>query len=129
MIYIYDNSIIYRDLKFENILIGMDDLVKIGDFGFVRVYKGFYLEVYFVICIFKFEEYEDLLIKYIGIMFYVVLEVLKFISRYSKKVDYYSFGVIFVELYYDMGSDRFRIMDKLRSEDFIDLIMVDFKVL
>lgn len=107
-------------------MIGMDDLVKIGDFGFVRVYKTFYLEGYFVI--FEFEKDEDLLSKGVGIKFYVVLEVLKFI-RYSKKVDYYSFGVIFVELYYDMGLDRFRIMDKFRREDFIDLIIVDFKVL
>lgn len=111
MIYIYDNSIIYRDFKFENVLIGMDDLVKIGDFGFVRVYKTFYLEVYFVI--FKYEKDEDLLSICVGIIFYVVLEVLKFI-RYSKKVDYYSFGVIFVELYYDMGLDILRIMNKLR---------------
>lgn len=129
LIYIHDNSIIHRDLKPENILIGMDDLAKIGDFGLARAYKGSYSEVYSATCTSKSEEYEDPLTKYIGTMPYVAPEVLKSTSRYSKKADYYSLGVILAELHHDMGPDRSRIMDKLRSEDFTDLIMVDSKVL
>lgn len=129
LIYIHNNSIIHRDLKPENILIGMDDLLKIGDFGLARAYKGSYSEVYSATCTSKSEEYEDPLTKYIGTMPYVAPEVLKSTSRYSKKADYYSLGVILAELHHDMGPDRSRIMDKLRSEDFTDLIMVDSKVL
>lgn len=35
-IYVYNKGIIYRDFKFDNILIGEDNRLRISDFGFVR---------------------------------------------------------------------------------------------
>lgn len=109
LIYVYNIGIIYRDIKSENIFIGMDNRGKIVDFGFVRIYKILYLEGYII---FRFDN----LILDIGIMFYVVLEIfgLKFV-KYSKKVDYYSIGIILFEIYVEMGvSKRARVMDRFR---------------
>lgn len=126
LIYTHNNSIIHRDLKPENIMIGMDNLAKIGDFGLARAYKTSYSEGYSATS--ESEKDEDPLSKGVGTIPYVAPEVLKS-TRYSKKADYYSLGVILAELHHDMGLDRPRIMDKLRREDFTDLIMVDSKVL
>lgn len=126
LIYIHDNSIIHRDLKPENVLIGMDDLAKIGDFGLARAYKTSYSEVYSATS--KSEKDEDPLSICVGTIPYVAPEVLKS-TRYSKKADYYSLGVILAELHHDMGPDTPRIMNKLRTQDFIDLRTVDPKVL
>lgn len=55
----------------------------------------------------------DVLILNIGILVYVVLEVKRLIV-YGYKVDLYSLGIIFFEMYLDMGLDRFRIIDRFR---------------
>lgn len=34
--YLHDNSIVYRDLKPENVLLAMDGTAKLGDFGFAK---------------------------------------------------------------------------------------------
>lgn len=84
----------YRDLKFVNILIGMDGWVKIVDFGFVRKYLMFNVE-------FKFVIFKEKMVFYffgLGIELYCVLEVMK-LGDYDFKVDYYSFGIVIYEIY------------------------------
>lgn len=124
MIYIHNNSIIHRDLKPDNILIGMDDLAKIGDFGLARAYKTSYPDGYSTTS--KSEKDEDLLSRGVGTRPYVAPEVLTSAS-YSKKADYYSLGVILAELHHDMGQDRPRIMNKILSKDHQDF--TDLKVI
>lgn len=43
----YSKGIMYCDLKFLNIFIDKDNWVKIGDFGFVRKYKIFFVDKIF----------------------------------------------------------------------------------
>lgn len=35
--YVYKNNIIYRDVKFDNILIIIDNIIKLIDFGIVKI--------------------------------------------------------------------------------------------
>lgn len=123
LIYIHNNNIIHRDLKPDNILIGMDDLAKIGDFGLARAHKMSYPDGYSTTS--KSEKDEDLLSIGVGTIPYVAPEVLTS-ARYSKKADYYSLGVILAELHHDMGEDRPRIMNKILSKDHQDF--TDLKV-
>lgn len=118
LIYIHTKNIIHRDLKPDNILIGMDDIAKIGDFGLARVYKTSYPDGYS-------EKDEDTLSIGVGTRPYVAPEVLTS-ARYSKKADYYSLGVILAELHHDMGEDRPRIMNKILSKDHQDF--TDLKI-
>lgn len=72
--YMHQNSIVHRDLKFENIL--MDgDVVKIADFGFSRVLN-----------------HEEKMTKSKGTIFYIAPEVLN--GSYTEKCDVWACGVI-----------------------------------
>lgn len=126
LIHVHNTGIIHRDIKPENILIGMDNRAKIADFGLARTYKTSYPEGYFTTT-----SRSDNLTPNIGTMPYVAPEILdsNFV-RYSKKVDYYSMGIILSEIYVEMGvSKRARVMDKLRVQDFTDLNGISDEVL
>lgn len=46
--YLHINSIVYRDLKPENVFIDQFGFVKLGDFGFAKVGSGVSLRVIFI---------------------------------------------------------------------------------
>jgi serine/threonine protein kinase len=78
MKYVHNRNIIHRDLKPENILLDDDLHIRIGDFGFSRVFE------------------EGITMTDAGTLLYTAPEVAD--SHYDKKIDVYSFGLILYEI-------------------------------
>lgn len=115
--HIHLNRVIHRDLKPANILIGIDDQeAKIADFGLARVYKMSHADGNSS----SSKTFEDSLTSNLGTPAYVAPEV-KRLTAYGYKADLYSLGIILSEMYLDMGPDRPRIIDRLRTQNFKDL--------
>lgn len=115
--HIHDKRVIHRDLKPANILIGIDDQeAKIADFGLARVYEMSHADGNSSTS----KTFTDALTSNIGTPAYVAPEV-KRLTAYGYKADLYSLGIILSEMYLDMGPDRPRIIDRLRTQNFEDL--------
>ncbi|KAJ3388357.1 serine/threonine protein kinase [Lobulomyces angularis] len=81
--YIHSKCIIHRDMKLQNILLGLDGEVKIADFGFSK----------------KVEEVNGLTTKSIkGTPIYMAPELVKE-EEYDHLVDIWALGIILFELY------------------------------
>ncbi|XP_072534876.1 testis-specific serine/threonine-protein kinase 6-like [Salminus brasiliensis] len=78
MVYLHEQDIVHRDLKCENVLLTADNQVKITDFGFSRISKGF-------------PELSD---TFCGSPFYAAPEVIMSKAYDPKKSDVWSLGVI-----------------------------------
>lgn len=76
--YMHDKNTIYRDLKPENVLLGLDGHVKLTDFGLSKVLITQESERTYTLC---------------GTPEYLAPEVLKD-EGYGKEVDWWSFGVL-----------------------------------
>ncbi|EQC31664.1 TKL protein kinase [Saprolegnia diclina VS20] len=76
-----DPTVVHRDLKAKNVLIGSDFVAKLGDFGSSRLY----------------DEDDNTMTSEIGTIPWIAPEVLKGV-RYSEKADMYSLGVLLSEL-------------------------------
>ncbi|XP_046884213.1 testis-specific serine/threonine-protein kinase 6 [Hypomesus transpacificus] len=76
--YLHENNIVHRDLKCENVLLTIDNQVKITDFGFGRFSAG----------------YPELSNTYCGSAAYAPPEVLLGVPYDPKKYDVWSLGVI-----------------------------------
>ena len=81
--YLHSKNMLHRDIKSANILLCTNGLVKLGDFGFSKIYKTTVSgEVGHTFC---------------GTPYYVAPEIWRKM-RYSKKAEMYSLGVLLFEL-------------------------------
>jgi len=76
--YCHDQNIIHRDIKLENVMVGYDGQIKVGDFGLAK---------------FSLDWNET----YCGTGEYMAPEFYKK-ERYDKSVDYWSVGILTYEL-------------------------------
>lgn len=82
MLYLHSNSIIHRDLKWQNVLLNQFGLCKITDFGMSKIIDS---------------SASSSLTKNIGTGFYIAPENYKGLE-YDSKVDVYAFGLMIFEL-------------------------------
>lgn len=116
--YIHNKGVMHRDLKPPNILIGMENQAKIGDFGFARKYI-----MHDADGISSTSDKERVCFSNnLGTPLYMAPEI-KNSRVYDKKADLYSLGMILFEMYYKMGSgmERIQTMERLRNQEFNDL--------
>uniref|UniRef100_A0A3Q3DC30 Eukaryotic translation initiation factor 2 alpha kinase 2 n=1 Tax=Hippocampus comes TaxID=109280 RepID=A0A3Q3DC30_HIPCM len=99
---IHDKMLIHRDLKPANILFGLDQKVKIGDFGLVTV-----------------NTYSEDRSLYSGTPFYMAPEQ-KDKTDYDRKVDIFALGLIYFELLWCMFTrcERNKLCADVRSQKF-----------
>ena len=102
--YLYNNNILHRDIKPQNILIN-NNIIKICDFGFAKNIKD-----------------NDLLSTFCGSPLYMAPEILKY-REYTDKSDIWSLGVIIYEIIFKrhpyMSSNHIDLIKKIKDEDLI----------
>lgn len=81
--HVHSRHMIHRDIKSANILLCSNGLVKLGDFGFSKLYAA--------------SVSEDVGRTFCGTPYYVAPEIWRR-SAYSKKADMFSLGVLLYEL-------------------------------
>ena len=102
--YLYNNTILHRDIKPQNILIN-NHTIKICDFGFAKNIKD-----------------NDLLNTFCGSPLYMAPEILKY-REYTDKSDIWSLGVIIYEILFKkhpyMSTNQIELIKKIKEETII----------
>ena len=125
--YIHQCNLVHRDLKLENILINRKGILKISDFGLATIINKYSHEQKqrlnktsrnIVNRLSKFKESE--LSFEIGTPLYFAPELQS--SKYDKKVDVYSLGIILFELVskFDTQHERYKKITSLRKKNKVE---------
>lgn len=103
--YLFNNNIVHRDLKPQNILINDNEIIKISDFGFAKIYK----------------EGSSMGQTICGSPLYMAPEILTY-KKYTDLADLWSVGVIMYELMYKetpvKGENLYKLVSNLKNYKF-----------
>lgn len=108
--YLHSLNIIHRDIKPNNIYL-LNNKIKIGDFGLSTVKKN--------------ENYQ--MSDNIGTNLYLAPEILK--GQYDQKIDIYSCGIIFIELFLNtktMSEKYIIIKNIIKNKKFNEMVFEKF---
>ena len=94
--YLHSTNIVHRDIKPSNIFMSKNKIIKIGDFGVAALIKEQK----------EMERLKAMAGSFIGTKEYIAPEV--YLKNYNEKIDIFSMGCVFYELYY---------LKKYRKED------------
>lgn len=100
--YLHANRIIHRDIKGANVLINENGVVKLADFGLARVIHPGHKLSYTIRVVTLWFRAPEILLGY---------------KNYSSKVDVWSVGCLFYELFY--GKTMFQGDNEKRQLDLI----------
>lgn len=105
--YIHQHNVIHCDLKLENIFIGKDSQIKIGDFGLAHIYEK------------KKRTIED--VK--GTIGYIAPEIYSF-QKYTHQSDLYSLGMVFLHLFTSNQTvmEKMEHLQKLKNDESYELV-------
>lgn len=101
--YFHKNNIVYRDLKLDNILLGLDGHIKIADYGLCKEDMG----------------YGATTNTFCGTPEFMAPEILRE-QKYGRAVDWWAFGVLIYEML--LGQSPFRGDDE---DEIFDAILED----
>uniref|UniRef100_A0A1I7YLX8 non-specific serine/threonine protein kinase n=1 Tax=Steinernema glaseri TaxID=37863 RepID=A0A1I7YLX8_9BILA len=122
--YIHHQGMVHRDIKPMNILLGVNDQVKIGDFGLATrgdIKKLRNIQSDFIV---STSTDVDTMTRDVGTLFYMAPELDSSTRtgdsnepRVSAKVDVYSTGIVLFEMFYTAlsGMERVHVLKHLRS--------------
>ena len=104
--YFHQNKVIYRDLKLDNILLGVDGHIKLADYGLC---KGL-------------ESFDGRTNTFCGTPEFMAPEILRE-QMYGRAVDWWAFGILIYEMLLAeapfQGGDEEEIFDAILNEDLL----------
>lgn len=122
--HIHYKNVIHRDLKPENILIDSSGHVKISDFGLATTAALVLQQQPEAYWANSNSQTRSSQTDCVGTSVYIAPELINQASKsvYSKKVDIYSFGIIFFEICSDRfgtQSERYEVIKKVRDQEIV----------
>ncbi|KAL0668459.1 hypothetical protein Bca4012_031163 [Brassica carinata] len=110
--YIHEKKIIHRDLTPRNIFFDSDSDVKIGDFGLAK-----FLDKDEAGNI-RTTSKSSVESQYLGTALYLAPEIVNGSEDIDQKVDIYSLGIVFLEIWhpFETAMERHVVLTKLRNE-------------